>query len=394
MDARSRRQPATRVGNFRESVIRDMTRLAIQHGAVNLSQGFPDFPAPASVIEAARRAIANGENQYTSTWGHPPLRTRLAEEYTTVLGRPVDPDVHVTVTCGVTEGICATMLAVLDPGDELLVLDPAHDNFRPSVFMADATPVSVPLQPPDYELDAERLAAAVTTRTKAILLNTPHNPTGRLFTEAEIDAVAEIVLANDLFLITDEIYDRIVYKGARATSPASRPELHDRTVVINGFGKTYAVTGWRLGYVIAPSALATAIHTTHDFLTICAPTPLQVAAIAALDLPESFYVELVRDYDERRQAMLEILAEHRFSARPPEATYYVLADFRSLPVPQAELPTSEFARWMTTDVGVAVVPGDACYNLPGHGTDLVRFAFCKKLDTLAAAAARLRDALG
>jgi aspartate/methionine/tyrosine aminotransferase len=386
-------RPAARVAGMRDSVIRDMTRLALAHGAINLSQGFPDFDPPRPIVEAAKAAIDGGDNQYAPSWGHPPLRERLAAQYRQWLGWDVDPARHVTVTCGVTEGLCSVLLATLDPGDEVLVPEPAHDNYRPACELADAVPVAVPLEPPEHRLDPDRLAAAITPRTRAVLLNTPHNPTGRVVDGGELAALAELVIGRDLLLVTDEIYDRLVYDGRHHVCPGSLEALRDRTVTISGLGKTFAVTGWRLGYVVAPDRLAVAVRTAHDYLTICAPTPLQVAACAALDLPAEYYAGLVAEYDERRGRLLGILDEVGFTAAPPEGAYYVLGGYRDLPVPQAGLDPTEFAKWLTVEVGVAVVPGTAAHSQPGRGEDVVRFAFCKRLETLDAAGDRLRAVL-
>ena len=366
-----------------------MTRLALKHEAINLSQGFPDFDTPAPVKEAAVRAIESGLNQYSITWGHPPLREKLAELYTDRLGWSVHPDEHVTVTCGVSEGIITSILSILNPGDEIIILEPAHDNFRPSAFIANATPVSVALDAPDYRLEAARLRAAITPNTKAMLLNTPHNPTGRVFDDAEIASVIEIVLEHDLVLITDEIYDRILYDGRIHQSPGGLEPLKDRTITIGGLGKTFAMTGWRLGYVIAPAQFAEGIRTLHDFTTICAATPLQAAALAALTMPDSFYEESMVAYHQRRALMIAMLTEVGFQASTPQGAYYIMADYSQLPVPQASLPPMEFANWMAKEVGVAVVPGDSFYSLAGYGRSTVRFAYPKKLTTLEEAGKRL-----
>jgi len=382
-------QTAHRLHHIKESVIREMTRLAIQHDAINLSQGFPDFGTPAPVLSAAMDAIRGGLNQYTVTWGYPPLRSKLAELYTHRLGWQVGADEHIVVTCGVTEALAAAMLAILDPGDEIIILDPAHETFRPAAILADARPVSVVLASPDFRLDGEKLAAAVTPRTKALILNTPHNPSGRVFDDEEIAAVIEVVTQNDLILITDEIYDRILYDGRVHVSPGSLEPLKDRTITIGGFGKTYAITGWRLGYAIAPTHLAKAVKPAHDFLTICAATPLQAAALAALNLPESYYQQMTADYHQRRALMSEILSDLGFVFTEPQGAYYILADYRQLPIPQAQWDADRFARWMTTDVGVAVVPGPNFYANPDDGEGLIRFAYPKKLETLQAAAQRM-----
>lgn len=379
---------------MKESVIRDMTRLALASGAINLSQGYPDYDPPSVITEAAKAAIDSGENQYTVTWGYPPLREKLAEQYSRWLGWNVDPMKHVTVGCGVTEGVCVALMATLDPGDEVIVFEPAHDNYLPAVAFADAVAVPLPLAAPDFRIDPDRLEAVITSRTKAILFNTPHNPTGRVFDAEELAALAQVVVRHDLLLITDEIYDRLVFDGHQHVCPGSLEALADRTITVSGLGKTFAITGWRLGYVIAPDRFAHAVHVVHDFLTICAPTPLQAAAAAALDLPSEYYRGLVAEYDERRSLMMEILIGAGFHASPPEAAYYVLANYRHLAVPQAKLDPMSFARWMATEVGVAVVPGDSAYSVPGHGVDVVRFAFCKKLSTLRAAQERLQAAFG
>ncbi len=382
-------QTAHRFDHIGESVIREMTRLAIKHDAINLSQGFPDFGPPPEVVEAAVDAIQGGLNQYTITWGYPPLREKLAEIYTDRLGWQVEADEHIVVTCGVTEALAAAMLAVLNPGDEIIIFDPAHETFRPGAKLADARPVSVVLQSPEFRIEREALEAAITPRTRAMILNTPHNPSGRVFDADEIATVIDVVTRHDLVLITDEIYDRILYDGREHVSPGGLEPLRDRTITIGGFGKTYAVTGWRLGYAIAPSALARAVKPAHDFLTICAATPLQAAAVAALNLPESFYEQQRADYHQRRALMTEILRDLGFHFHIPEGAYYILADYRDLPIPEAAWPADRFARWMTTEVGVAVVPGPNFYANPADGEGLIRFAYPKKLETLRAAADRM-----
>lgn len=382
--------PALRTADFGESTIREMTRLAIQHHAINLSQGYPDFDPPAAVLDAAVDALRGGANQYTITWGYPALRQRLAEHYTRQLGWEVDPDVHVTVVCGVTEGIAVALTAVLNPGDELIILEPAHENFRPAALMVGAAPVAVALEAPAYRIDPERIAAAITPQTKALLLNTPHNPTGRVFDEDEVAGVADLVLEHDLILFTDEIYDRILYDGRVHRSPGCIEALRDRTITIGGLGKSFAVTGWRLGYIISPAAVATPIRKIHDYMTICAPTPLQAAAAVALSLPASYFDELTTAYHQRRDTMMAALEEVGFRAILPEGAYYTMADYTQLDIPQAQWDSTRFAHWMTTAIGVAVVPGTSFYSLPGYGTRSVRFAFPKKLATLHEAAARMQ----
>ncbi len=381
---------AQRIACVNESVIREMTRLALQHGAINLSQGYPDFDTPAELVEAAVAAMRAGANQYSLTWGHPALRAKLAEMYTARLGWEVDPDRHVVVTCGVTEAVAAAVLAVLNPGDQLIVLDPAHETFRPVAIFAGAEPVSVVLEAPRYRLDPDHLAAAVTPRTRALLLNTPHNPTGRVFDAEEMAAITDIVLRHDLTLITDEIYDRILYDGRQHISPGSLEPLRQHTITIGGLSKTFAITGWRLGYAVAPTALAAAVRPAHDFLTICAPTPLQAAAVTALSFPRSYYDQMIADYTARRELMTDLLQTLGFVISHPEGAYYILADYSRLPIPQAGWDARRFAHWLTTSVGVAVVPGTTFYGAPADGEQMVRFAFPKRLETLREAGQRLQ----
>lgn len=378
-------QIAQRLSHFQESIIRKMTRLAIEHEAINLSQGFPDFDTPLALREAAAAALMDGKNQYSPTWGYVPLRRKLAEQYTSRLGWDVNADEHVTITCGVTEAVNAAMLAVLNPGDEIIIIEPAHENYIPSAIFAGAKPVAVPLEAPGYHLAPEPLAAAITPRTRALLLNTPHNPTGRVFDQEELSALTDVVVRHDLVLITDEIYDNILYDGREHLCPGRLDPLRERTITISGFSKTFAMTGWRLGYIIAPVSLSAAVRPVHDFLTVCAPTPLQVAAVTALDLPQSYYDEMTADYHARRGLTMEILSEMGFVAPMPEGAYYILADYSQLAILQAQWGSMRFAEWMVKDIGVATVPGTVFYSLPGYGDHSVRFAFPKKLATLEAA---------
>ncbi|MCO6451152.1 MAG: pyridoxal phosphate-dependent aminotransferase [Caldilineales bacterium] len=387
-------QTAQRFNQVRESIIREMTRLAVQHDAINLSQGFPDFPTPAPLKEAAMAAIRDDLNQYSFTWGYTPLRQKLAELYTPRLGWEVNPDENVVVTCGVTEAIAAAFFAVLNPGDQVIIFDPAHEMVRPVAVFAGAEPVSVVLQAPDYRLDPDRLAVAITPRTRAIILNTPHNPSGRVFDEEEMAGFVEVVERHDLVLITDEIYDRILYDGRQHRCPGSREGLRQRTITLGGFGKTYAATGWRLGYGIAPDSLAAALKPAHDFLTICAPTPLQAAGVAALEFPQRYYDDQTAAYHERREVMMSILDELGFIASRPQGAYYTLADYSQLPIPQARWDSMRFARWLTTEIGVAAVPGVAFYGDPALGERVVRFAFPKRIPTLQEAGRRLARVRG
>ncbi len=378
---------AQRLSGMRESFIREMTRLAIQHQTINLSQGFPDFGPPPEVITAAHRALDEGANQYTITWGNPALRQAIAAKMARLYGLDFDPDKHVTVTCGVTEAIAATLMSLCNPGDEVIIIEPFHEGYAPAVTFTGASPRFVALEAPDYALDLERLRAAFNQNTKAIILNTPHNPTGHVFTRAELEGVAALCDAFDVALITDEIYEFIVYDGRAHIPPATIPGLAERTVTIGGLGKTYAATGWRLGYACAPAALSTALRTVHDFTTICAAAPLQAAAVTALNLPDDYYTQLKRDYAERRALMMKILDDIGLAAQPPQGAYYVMADFSGWAFDGDDF---DLARWLPQHLGVSVVPGSAFFGTPDMGTNLIRFAFAKKIETLQAAGERLR----
>jgi aminotransferase len=374
--------PATRLSGLRESWIREMTRIALDCGAINLAQGFPDFDPPLEVREAAARAVREGPNQYSITWGLPALREAIAASLRQQHAPHfdwVDPRRHVTVTCGVTEGIVASLMGVVDPGDEVIVVEPAHENYAPAVRFAGGTPIFLPLLAPDYRLDAERLRSLATPRTKAVLLNTPHNPTGRVLTLEELTAVAELCKERDLVAITDEIYDRILYDGRRHIALATLPGMAERAITVSGLSKTFSITGWRLGYVVAAEPWSTAARTVHDFTTICAPVPLQHAGIAAYALPESFYSRQLEEYHARRELTMRILEEAGFEARPPEGSYYVLAGHGAW---EFDGDSTAFALWLAREVGVAVVGGTHFYNTPGVGEGQVRFAFAKKLETL------------
>ena len=377
---------ALRLGKIRESFIREMTRLAITHNAINLSQGFPDFDPPKEVIEAAHRALDNGASQYTITWGTPELRQAIAAKMNGWYGLDFDPDREITVTCGVTEGILATLMSIINTGDEVIIIEPFHEGYLPAVVFSGGTPRFVPLDAPGYTLDPEKLRAAFSSRTKAILINTPHNPTGHVFTREELTAIADLCEEFNVVAVTDEIYEHIVYDGREHIPLASMPGMEDRTVTISGFGKTFAVTGWRLGYVSARNPLSTMIRTVHDFMTICAPAPLQAACAAALSLPREYYEGLASDYTARRECILSILEAAGFAVSPPEGAYYVMADFSKW---HFDGDDHSFARWLPAHLGVAVVPGSTFYGTKGQGRKTVRFAFAKKMETLKAAGERL-----
>jgi aminotransferase len=304
-----------------------MTRLGDEAGAVNLSQGLPDFDPPPRVLDAAVTAIRDGENQYTFPFGSLAFRRAVAAKYARYNRIQADPETEVTITCGVSEGLMATMLALTEPGDEVIVLEPWYETYMPDCLMAGVTPRFVPLREPDYTFDPDELAAAFNARTRLILINTPHNPTGRVFTRAELQTVAELCTAHGVIAVTDEIYDRIIYDGREHVSMGSLAGMARRTVTIGGLGKTYAVTGWRIGWVVADAALSGAVRKVHDYLTVCAPAPFQAAGVAALGLPEVYYAEMVRAYGRRRAILLEALDDVGMPYRTPEGAYYVMADF-------------------------------------------------------------------
>jgi aspartate/methionine/tyrosine aminotransferase len=391
--------PAQRLTGMTESVIREMTRLAEKHEALNLSQGFPDFDPPPQVVAAAAEALRSGYNQYAVTWGSARLRVALAGKYDRWYGMAVDPETDVTTTCGVTEAIIAALLGVVDPGDRVVVLEPAHENYLAGVLFAGGKPIWVPLSSPDFVLDEARLRAAFAQRPKAIIINTPHNPTGRVFTREELGLIARLCIEYDTIAITDEIYEHILYDGREHVPLATLPGMAERTITTSGLSKTYAATGWRVGWVIAPPALSNAVRTVHDFLTICAPTPLQEAAAVALGLPDTYYAELAQAYAARRDRMMAILEDSGFRAAPPEGAYYVMADFSDVRpdlagyargLQEGQGDDVAFARWLTIERKVAVVPGSSFYHDPVLGRKLVRFAFPKRLETLEEAGRRLQ----
>ena len=378
-----------RASSFTESVIREMTRLSNEHGAINLSQGFPDFAAPEEIKDAARAAIAENINQYPITWGAERFRQAIAEDYRTRYGMSwVESAKHVTVTCGSTEAMIAGMLGVLDPGDEVVVFEPFYENYGPDTILCGAVPKTVTLAPPDWTFDERELEAAFTERTRGIVINTPNNPTGKVFSREELDVIARLCQTWGAVVFTDEIYEHITYDGHRHVPPGSVPGLEDRTVTISALSKTYAVTGWRVGWIVAPDALTGGIRSVHDFLTVAAPAPLQEAGAVALAMPESFYERLALEYLERRDTLLRILEETGFEADPVRGAYYVMADVSHLGLRD----DVEVAHHLTKEVGVAVVPGSSFFSRPELGSHLVRFAFCKKPETLEEAGERLRKA--
>jgi aspartate/methionine/tyrosine aminotransferase len=375
---------AARTAGFTESVIREMTRLNAIHGGINLAQGFPNFAAPQALKDAAKRAIDADINQYAITWGAKSLRDALSRTYAELYGMTVDPETMLTVTCGATEAMISTLLALVDPGDEVIVLEPFYENYGPDADIAGARPVYVPLRPPENVFDRDELRKAFGPRTKAIIVNTPNNPTGRVFTRDELTFVASLCIEHDVVAVTDEIYEHIRYEGEHIPM-ATLPGMADRTVTISGASKTFSVTGWRVGWIVAPPELTAGIRKVHDFVTVGAPAPLQEAVAVGLGLGRAYYDSLAAEYRKRRDLLLPALEAAGFAPRRPEGAYYVLCDI----TPFGFDDDAKFARWLVSEVGVAGVPGSSFYSEPALGKHLIRFTFCKTHDVLSAAAERL-----
>jgi len=382
------RSPSSaKAARFTESVIREMSRICTHAGGINLAQGFPDFAAPPAMKEAAKRAIDADKNQYAVTWGAPSLRAAIARRMRAYNGLEVDPEREVTVTCGATEAMIAALLATLDPGDEAVVFTPFYENYGPDCVLAGATPRFVPLRPPHWSFDPAELAAAIGPRTRAILVNTPHNPTGKVFTRAELATIAELCLAHDLVALTDEIYEYILYDGAEHVSLATLPGMRARTITISGLSKTWSATGWRIGWAVAAPERTAALKKVHDFLTVGAPAPLQEAAAEALDFGPEYFTTLARDYAQRRALLTEGLSALGFAVHVPAGAYYAMAGFERFA--RAGEDDVGFARRLVADGGVAVVPGSSFFPPGAGGAELVRFCFAKRTETLTAALERL-----
>jgi aminotransferase len=383
------RRVSQKAARFSESVIREMTRKAALHDAINLAQGFPDFPAPAVIKQAAVDAINADVNQYAITWGAQSIREAIAAKVSAETGIDVDPQRELTVTCGATEAMIATLLALIDPGDEVVVFEPFYENYGPDAIISGATPRYVPLAPPHWSLDPDRLAAAFNDKTRAVIINTPNNPTGKVFSLDELGAIARLCRQHDAIAVTDEIYEHILYGEPDAPlahhTMIALEGMRDRTVVVNGMSKTYSVTGWRVGWTIAEPTMTDAIRKVHDFLTVGAAAPLQEAGAVALAQPPSYYRELSDGYRWRRDLLCEALAQAGFSFTPPQGAYYVMADISRFGFPD----DIAFAEHLVADIGVAVVPGSSFYSKPERGAQQVRFAFCKRRETLEEAAKRL-----
>jgi aspartate/methionine/tyrosine aminotransferase len=379
-----------KVSHFTESVIREMTRQAALYGAVNLAQGFPDFAAPVEIKQAARAAIEADMNQYAITWGAKNLRNAIARQMSAWQGITVDPEKEITVCCGSTEAMISTLLAVCNAGDEVVIFEPFYENYGPDSVLSGARPRFVKLRPPtthdgEWTFDEKELRAAFHKHTKAVILNTPNNPTGKVFTRPELELIRDLCLEFDVLAITDEIYEHILYDGTKHISMASLDGMRERTVTINGMSKTYSVTGWRVGWAVGPEKITNAIRKVHDFLTVGAPAPLQEAGAAALSLPAEYYARLAEGYRVRRDHLIPALAAAGFRCFRPRGAYYVMTDISGFGFND----DVSFVKYLVKDVGVAAVPGSSFYRDARDGARQVRFAFCKKLETLDAAAEKL-----
>jgi aspartate/methionine/tyrosine aminotransferase len=396
----SRRMISAKAEQFTESVIREMTRLAMKHNAVNLSQGFPDFAAPAEIKEAARQAISDDINQYAITWGAKPLRDAIVEKFARTQAVTYDPEREITICCGSTEAMMSAMMAIINPGDEIVVFEPFYENYGPDAILSGASPRFVRMSPPsaqnpDWSFNREELAAAFGSHTKAIILNTPNNPTGKVFTSAELEFIRDLCVRWNAYCVTDEIYEHILYDGTNHVSMARIDGMRDRTIVINGMSKTYSVTGWRVGWALAPSETTQAIRKVHDFLTVGAAAPLQQAGASALRSPQAYYANLAATYVKKRERLLKILETAGFTVYKPRGAYYIMTDISRFHFPENDLRFASaskdvaFAKYLVQEIGVACVPGSSFYNDPQDGASQVRFTFCKKEETLAAAEERL-----
>jgi aminotransferase len=380
---------STKVAQFQESVIREMTRIAAKHGAINLGQGRPDFPCPLELKEAASQALFADVNQYAITFGDQHLREELANKYSKALGFTLDPETEITVGCGTTEIMMATLLALINSGDEIIVFEPFYENYLPQAILAGATLHYVPLQPPNWQFDPETLKKAFNNKTKAVIINTPHNPIGKVFTAQELNIITKLCLERGVFIITDEIYEHIIYDDARHIYPASLPDMRDLTITITGLSKTYSLSGWRIGWAIANNELSSAIRKIHDFLTIGAAAPLQKAAMQGIKLLPSFYTELAQNYATKRQYMMETLDKIAMPYFKPEGAYYIFADISKY----GYLTDIDFARHLLETAGVAVIPGASFFaGESKQANSYVRFCFSRNDQTLQAGRERLWQA--
>ncbi len=390
LSSQTKQHLSDKVSQFTESVIREMTRQAALYGAVNLAQGFPDFPAPAEIKQAARAAIEDDVNQYAITWGAKSLRNAIARQMGVWQRIAVDPEKEITVCCGSTEAMISTLLAVCNTGDEVVIFEPFYENYGPDSVLSGARPRFVKLRPPavdggEWTFDEKELRAAFDKHTRAIIVNTPNNPTGKVFTRAELELIRDLCVEFDVLAITDEIYEHILYDGTAHISMASLEGMQERTVTINGMSKTYSVTGWRVGWAVGPEKITNAIRKVHDFLTVGAPSPLQEAGAAALSLPAEYYAKLAEGYRVRRDRLIPALEGAGFKCFRPRGAYYVMTDISGFGFDD----DVSFVKHLVKDVGVAAVPGSSFYRDARDGARQLRFAFCKRAETLDAAAEKL-----
>jgi aminotransferase len=360
-----------------------MSFLSEQYDAINLASGFPDFDPPPELLAAAERALRQGHNQYSLPWGSSSLRKALSEKQSRFMGLDIDPEAHVTITCGSTEAMMAALVVICDPGDKVIIFSPFYENYTADSLLFGAIPIFVPLRPPEFNFDPLELSRAFEQGAKALILCNPSNPCGKVFTLSELQIIANLAKEFDAFVVTDEVYEHIVYPPNRHTYIASLPGMFERTISCGSLSKTYAITGWRLGYVIAPTPISDEIRKIHDFLTIAAPSPLQEAAVVGLRFPDSYYQQIQSEYSQRRQIFLEYLDQAGIPFTPPQGSYFVLADISRFGFPD----DVAFCRWMVKEIGVSAVPGSSFFNEPVK--NLVRFNFAKRLDTLAEAGKRL-----
>ncbi len=383
---------ADRLAPFGTTIFSEMTALAVEHGAINLAQGFPDFEGPADIVNAAVEAMRAGHNQYQRSMGHPELVTAIAERVQDFYGLTFDPMTEVVITCGATEGIAASILGLVNPGDEVVLFEPFYDSYPAAVSMAGGVARHVTLRFPDFALDPDALRYAFTARTRLLVLNSPHNPSGKVFAREELELIAELCFRHDVMVLSDEVYEHLTYDGAEHVPIATLPGMRERTLTLSSLGKTFSLTGWKTGWATGPADLVAAVQSAHQFLTFCTPGPIQLATAAALRrYRRDFVATLQADYTARRDRLVGALRDVGFAVEPPRGTYFVLADFSNI----FDGDDRAFARHLTADVGVACIPPSVFYAAdPGAGRHLARFAFCKRDETLDEAAERLRAGLG
>ncbi len=374
-----------RVAEFKESVIREMTRLALRAGAVNLAQGFPDFAAPLEIKQAAQQAIADDINQYSITWGSKPFRDSITDYYRHFYQIEIDPEREITVCCGATEGMISAMLALLNPGDEVVIFEPFYENYWPDSQLSGAVCRYVTLRPPDWSFDVKELRRAFNENTRAVILNSPNNPTGRVFSREELTQILELCEEFDALILTDEIYEHIIFDGERHIPPMALPGGRERSVLVNSLSKTYSVTGWRVGWVLAAPEFTSSIRKVHDFVTVGAAAPLQQAGVTALHFPDAYYAELASTYQSKRDLLLSILEKVGFKCFVPKGAYYIMADISNFDFTD----DTAFCMHLVNEIGVGAVPGSSFFSNAADGTHLIRFCFAKKVETLQAAANRL-----